>query len=507
LNLAELINLECQLLKDNDINPATLRKRDRKIGQELAIQNLNRSKLFLAWLKRVQTFDQQSPGHLLETGHRWFGFFLLILGLMMGGATAASVLSYNGSSPVNVVHFFAVIVGVQLITIILFVLNLLPISIKKFIPGSGDFYNFIRELSYLFSRLTAKIFSHLQTNQLTKIWLDLKQLKIRQKLYGSVEKWFVIGLTQRFSLAFNLGALATCLYLISFSDLAFAWNTTLQISTESFHKIVHIIAIPWSCLFPDGVPSLELVESSRYFRLNAEYIQSPTHTTLPQAAVVGGWWKFLILSLIFYGLLPRIIIFSFAKLKLKNILSKLPLKSADFESLYDRLTRPLVETQSIRQDDPVSEIALPDSKQTLNLKNKYCTLIKWADLEMPENEFAQIINLRFGWKIKDKLTAGSLDYQSSDTTTYKFIKDQKEQNPILILAESWEPPTAIIHFLRQLRKMISNNRQIIIGLINSDSKQKKQPPLLSDLNSWKIEMAALSDPYLRVESMVEEAWI
>ena len=255
------------------------------------------------------------------------------------------------------------------------------------------------------------------------------------------------------------------------------------------------------------MPSLELVESSRYFRLNAEYIQSPTHTTLPQAAVVGGWWKFLILSLIFYGLLPRIIIFSFAKLKLKNILSKLPLKSADFESLYDRLTRPLVETQSIRQDDPVSEIALPDSKQTLNLKNKYCTLIKWADLEMPENEFAQIINLRFGWKIKDKLTAGSLDYQSSDTTTYKFIKDQKEQNPILILAESWEPPTAIIHFLRQLRKMISNNRQIIIGLINSDSKQKKQPPLLSDLNSWKIEMAALSDPYLRVESMVEEAWI
>ena len=503
MNLAELINLEYQLLKDSDINPVALRKRDRKIGQELAIQNLSRGELFLAWLKRVQTFNHYSPGHLLETEHRWFGFFLLILGLMMGGATAASVLSYNGSSPVNIVHFLAVIIGVQLIMIILFVLNLLPISIKKFIPGSGDFYNFIRELSYLFSRLTAKIFSHLQTVQLTKLWFDLKQLKIRQKLYGSVEKWFVIGLTQRFSLAFNLGALAACLYLISFSDLAFAWNTTLQISTESFHKIVHIIAIPWSCLFPDVVPSLELVEASRYFRLNAEYLQSPTYTNLPQ--VVGGWWKFLILSLIFYGLLPRIIILSFAKLKLKRVLTKLPLKSADFESLYDRLTHPLFETQAIKQQEPISEVALSDSKMTLKFKNKSCTVIKWADLEIPENELAQLLNFRFGWKIKDKLTAGSLDYHSSDATTYKFIKDQKAQNPILILAESWEPPTAMIHFLKKLRKTTSVDRQIIIGLINSDSKKKWQPPLLLDLSSWKNELAALADPYLRVESMVEEA--
>ena len=425
MNLAELINLEYQLLKDSDINPVALRNRDRKIGQGLAIQNLNRSELFLAWLKRVQTFDQQSPGHLLETGHRWFGFFLLILGLMMGGATAASVLSYNGSNPVNVVHFLAVIVGLQLIMIILLVVNLLPIGVKKFIPGSGDFYNFIRELSYLFSRLTAKTFSHLQTNQLTKIWLDLKQLKIRQKLYGSVEKWFVIGLTQRFSLAFNLGALATCLYLISFSDLAFAWNTTLQIGTESFHKIVHIIAIPWSSLFPDAVPSLELVEASRYFRLNAEYLQSPAYTNLPQ--IVAGWWKFLILSLIFYGLMPRIIIFSFAKLKLRRVLIKLPLKSADFESLYDRLTRPLVENQAIKRQEPISEPVPADSKPTLHFKNKSCIVIKWADFELSENELVQLLNFRFGWSIKDKLTAGSFDYDFSDATTYEFIKNQKEQ--------------------------------------------------------------------------------
>lgn len=507
MKFAELINIECQILKDGDTDPLELRKRDRKIGQEIETRNLNRSKIFLAWLKRVQTQEHHSLGQLLETGHRWFGYFLLIFGLLIGGTTAASVLSYDGSSPVNIVHFLAVIIGFQLITIIFFLLNSLPPFIKRFIPGVGDFYNFIRELGYLCSRLTGKIFSQINTNQFSKLWENIKQLKIRQKLYGSVEKWLVISLTQRFSLAFNIGALITCLYLIFFSDLAFAWNTTLKISTEMFHKIIHTIAIPWAVFFPDGVPSLELVEASRYFRLNAEYIKSPTNTNLPQAAIVGGWWLFLMLSLIFYGLIPRIIIFSFAKLKLRLSLVKLPLKSADFESLYDRLMRPLVETQALnRETTSIDDKYSIDSGSVLKIKSKNCTVIKWGDLEIADAKLVQLINFRFGWKVNNQLVAGSLDYDSSNVATRKFIEGRKEKNPILLVAESWEAPdTAIIYFLRQLRNVISADRPIIIGLINSDPEQNWQPPLISDLRSWKRKMAELADPYLLIESMVEEA--
>jgi len=320
LILSQLVDLEVQMLNDHEIDPGELRKRDRKIGQQLENENLNRRELFLGWLTHVQTPGQPSAGQLFESGYRWLGRLLLLLGLTTGGGAAASVLAYDGSKPVNVVSFLAVIIGVQLITIFFFLLNSLPQSIKKLIPGSGEFYNFIREISYLFSRMVGKIIDHLPSKQLNKTWADLKQLKIRQKLYGSVEKWLVLSSTQRFGLGFNIGALATCLYLIAFSDLAFAWNTTLDISNHTFHQATHTIALPWSTVFPNGVPSLELVETSRYFRLDAEYIYSMGKSEISQALIVGRWWLFLVLSLITYGLIPRLIIFSLSKIKLRAAL-------------------------------------------------------------------------------------------------------------------------------------------------------------------------------------------
>lgn len=506
MKLAELIDIECQILKDSEVDPVELRKRDRQIGLELKTLSQAKNKILLAWLKHVRMDDSYSPGFLFETGFRWFGYFLVFFGLLMGGTTAATVLSYDGSSPVNLVHFLAVFVGVQLLTILFFLTNLLPAFLKKLLPGNGNFYNFIRELNYLFSRLTGKIFSHLPKNKFSKLLSDLQQIKIRQKLYGTVEKWLVFCLTQRFSLAFNFGALCTCLYLISFSDLAFAWNTTLQISSTMFHKIVNMIAFPWSAFYPHGLPSIELVEASRYFRLNGEYIVSPTNPNLPQAAAVGGWWLFLVLALIFYGLLPRIILFCFAKIKFKIALTTLPMDSADFESLYDRLTRPLLETGAIRSEKAITDASLSNAfKPHSTITSKNCIIIKWGDLEITDVELSKLVQARFNWNTKNTLIAGSLDYDSSDVATINYVKGQKENYPLIILAESWEAPTSIKHFLKQLRQVLSLNRHIIVGLVNADSNQIWRSPLLDDLQVWKTELATLADPYLRVESMVEQS--
>lgn len=506
MTLAELIDIECQVLKDNDIDPSELRRRDRKIGQELKSQKSTRHDLFIAWLKRVRTNGYNSPGQLLEAGYRWLGRSLLLCGLITGGGAAASVLSYDGSKPVNVVNFLAVFIGAQLLTIMFFLFNLLPRSIKKLIPGSGEFYNFIREFGYYFSRLVGKILDHLSAKPLHKLWTDLQRLKIRQKLYESVEKWLVIGLTQRFGLIFNIGVLATCLYLITFSDLAFAWNTTLDISTVSFHKAIRFIALPWSTIIPDGVPSLELVEASRYFRLDAEYVGTPNDITIPKAIIVGRWWLFLVLSLIFYGLIPRIVIFVLAKLKLKTAIARLPLKSADFESLYDRLTHPLFETRSLEQEEISPEHKyMIDSKSDFILEGKWCMVIKRGDLEMADAELSELIKRRFGWKVKKKFAAGSLDYDLTDDATFKSFQNEKEKDPILVLVESWEAPdAAIMHFLKQLRKTISISRHIVIGLINTNSKQDRIPPLMVEWHIWKNKISELADPYLRIESMVEE---
>jgi len=505
LILSQLVDLEVQMLNDHEIDPGELRKRDRKIGQQLENENLNRRELFLGWLTHVQTPGQPSAGQLFESGYRWLGRLLLLLGLTTGGGAAASVLAYDGSKPVNVVSFLAVIIGVQLITIFFFLLNSLPQSIKKLIPGSGEFYNFIREISYLFSRMVGKIIDHLPSKQLNKTWADLKQLKIRQKLYGSVEKWLVLSSTQRFGLGFNIGALATCLYLIAFSDLAFAWNTTLDISNHTFHQATHTIALPWSTVFPNGVPSLELVETSRYFRLDAEYIYSMGKSEISQALIVGRWWLFLVLSLITYGLIPRLIIFSLSKIKLRAALKNLPVKSADFESLYERLTRPVLESNAIEYDKiDFADVLVADMQAKIQAKSSGCTVIKWGDLDIEDLKLNKLIINRFAWKIENSVTAGSLDYEKSNLAAMNLIGKQKGSDPILILVESWEAPDAALKFfLKQLRETIPVDRHIIIGLINKNSYEKWNPPLKSDRQIWKREIAGLTDPYLRVESVVE----
>ena len=493
-------------MKDHDADLIELRQRDRKIGQQLNAANTRRGELFVAWLKQVRKNEHPSPGELFDTGYRWLGRLLFFVGLIIGSGSAASVLSYNGAKPVNIVNFLAVLIGLQLLTILFFLLNSLPASLRRCIPGSGEFYNFIRELSYLFSRLMGKLFNHLPSKHLNRLWQDLQRIKVKQKLYGSVEKWLVIRLTQRFGLAFNIGALATCLYLITFSDLAFAWNTTLEINNKTFHTITRTIATPWRTIVPQGVPSLDLVEQSRYFQLDDQYFDTQADTEIPKAIVVGRWWLFLILSLISYGFIPRIIIYTFSIIKLKTALMKLPLKSAEFESLFDRLTRPLLQTRPIERD-----YSAPGDQFDTNFKDDFqtsssiCIAIQWGDIAIDNAQVFELIRNRFAWSVNQLVSAGGFDYIKSNVTALEMIEQQNDSLPILILVESWESPSAaILNFIKQLRTKLDASDHIIIGLVNTASRPVWQPPDKIERQVWKNGIAKLADPYLRVESMVEE---
>ncbi len=505
MTLAELIDIEIQMMKDHDADPIELRERDRDIGKQLNIPISRRRELFLAWLQRVRTSEHPSPGELFETGYRWLGRILLVAGLLAGGGSAASVLSYDGTKPVNIVNFLALLIGIQIITMLFFLLNALPRTVRRFMPGLGEFYNFIRELSYLFSRIMGKIFEHLPAKHLNRLWQDLQHLKVKQKLYGSVEKWLAIRLTQRFGLAFNIGALVTCLYLITFSDLAFAWNTTLEINNKSFHTIIRTIAAPWKSLAPKGVPSLELVEQSRYFQLDNEYIDSRADAGLPKSLVVGRWWLFLILCLVVYGFIPRLIIYTFSNLKFKTALHRLPLKSAEFESLFDRLTRPLVQTRAIERDSSLPGDQFDsDFSHDIQTSGSICIAIKWGDFMMRDDQVYELIDKRFAWKIAHLFSSGGLNYRESNLLTLESIGKQKTSVPILILVESWESPdAAILNFMKQLRSQVADADHIIIGLVNTEAGHPWQPPNKTEWQVWKNGTAKLADPYLRIESIVE----
>jgi hypothetical protein len=74
------------------------------------------------------------------------------------------------------------------------------------------------------------------------------------------------------------------------------------VQPSTIHGIAHLIALPWSWLFGDGVgvPTLEQVAGTRInlkdplFLLSAEHLRS--------------WRWFLVLSVFTYGLVPRLVL-------------------------------------------------------------------------------------------------------------------------------------------------------------------------------------------------------
>ncbi|MDW7679227.1 MAG: DUF2868 domain-containing protein, partial [bacterium] len=240
------------------------------------------------------------------------------------------------------------------------------------------------------------------------------------------------------------------------------------------------------------------------FQLDKEYIDSRTDTGLPKALIVGRWWLFLILCLVVYGLIPRLIIYAFSNFKFKTALKRLPLKSAEFESLFDRLTRPLVQTRAIERDVLIpSDQFKAKFKQYTQTTSDACIVIKWGDIQMRDEQVFALVKNRFGWSVAQFFLAGGIDYKESNLTTLQSVGKQKGNIPILILVESWEPPSAaILNFLKQLREKIIDTELFIIGLVNTETSPAWQAPAKIEWQVWKNSIARLADPYLRIESMV-----
>ncbi|MFQ5632580.1 MAG: DUF2868 domain-containing protein [bacterium] len=504
MKLAEIIDLENQLLDDKNLDPVALRKRDRAIGKQLEGQRLDRKQLFLAWLKSMHKRVEPSLGERVESIYSWLKITLIAVGLAAGASTASATLAFDGTNPVNVVHFLAVFVGLQMLLLLFFLLAILPRLFTKFIPGQGGLLKLIRAIGFLLGKGIDRLFSHLPPEKTRTLHSDLGRIRLRHQLYRNIERWLLISLTQRFGVAFNFGAMVVCLYLIVFSDLAFAWNTTLQIQSETFHRIVSSLSTPWAAVFADAVPSQELVEVSRYFRIEGQYRVAGEAARSANPEAVGGWWPFLILSLICYGLLPRLVTFFIATFKYRLTLKTIPLDTAEFDALYDRLTTPIIETRSLEPEAEFGEkqkLEFPLSQ--VQSTGKTCSIVRWGEIALDGDGAEKMAMQRFGWLCERVLPAGGFDAREDDKTFAVLTANKKDLSPVLVLVESWEAPNkSVLHFLERLRQGNDPKRPLLIGLVDTGGNSALRPPEDEDWRNWQETLANLGDPYLRLESMV-----
>jgi hypothetical protein len=267
--LAELVDLEAQLFADRSRSERELIARDAPIGNDLRREGRARSALLAGWVSAMRKGrDAPLPGRLVRNAWVQARWVLSAVFFLVGMGAAAAVLRFTGDHPINVLVVLGVFVLAQLATL---ALTLLFFGASAWAPG-------------LFESLPLVVLARAAVKSL----------------------WRRFGVLQLGAVAFNLGVLSSFLIAVAFSDLAFGWGTTLSIGAEQLHQLCATLSSPWASWLDEATVSAELVRSTQYSRLEGNYVQAAEGAGRA-LSLYGQWWRFLVVSIVAYGLLPRVV--------------------------------------------------------------------------------------------------------------------------------------------------------------------------------------------------------
>ncbi len=485
--LNDLIDLHAALRADRGTELEQKKRRDRRIGAVLKKAKTRPAKQIRAWLDRVEIPSWRRTGRSGTKLYHVLGFVLVLLGVLSGWGMAQTALHYTGDAPINIVSALMVLILPQLILLLFWLLAAFPRSLPL-VRGLHSTLRFLHPGRLM--RLVVQRFPGPAERQLQIVWDPENAVVL-----ASAARWLFSFWSQLFAFAFNVGVLLAVLYLITFSDLAFAWSTTLTLDNETFHRFVASLSWPWHGLVPAAVPSTELVEASRYFRLeNGAFGVNPD---AQRAALLGSWWPFLIAAVVCYGLLPRLLtlLVSWQRFHahLRRALPRLP----GAPELLARMNSPLVSTAAPQPEST----ALPDSggdAYTLELASgamTRCAVIAWSgSVPDPESIARRLPDLGIepaGWR-----QAGGALSTGQDATTIAAVCRERNEG-VAVVAKAWEPPLLdFVDFLRVLRDRCGHHQPIVVLLWGGGEAVSK-----TDAEVWYQTLRQLKDPDLHIEAL------
>jgi hypothetical protein len=496
MTLANLIDLEAQLARDRDADPAALAARDRAVLPEAALEPGGRGGLLARWLDALRARDRAAlrPGRAVAGALRGLRTALALAGVVLGWGAGTAVTSYGGGHPVNVWNFLLVLVGVQ-------VLLLAVLAVSFFLPlaavGAPALGLLRSAVAGLYPRLAARLLRDGagRGEEWRALW---HRVRTRRSLYHAVEPWLLLSATQAFGVAFNVGVLAAVLRLVVFTDVAFGWSTTLvELDAPRFHALAGAVAWPWRAAWPEAVPTEALVEATRYSRLEGAYaIAGAGRTARPD--LVGGWWPFLVAALLVYGLLPRVLLLLLAHVRAARILARLPHGDAEVGRVVARLTAPHVDARAPRAEAAADLPARGAEPARTGAGGGPCAVVLWRDVP-GGGPLEAAVSRALGRPVARTRRAGGRDHEEAGAD-WAALADGAD---LVVVAEGFEPPdTAVRRLLAALRGAVGAGRPLTVLLLDA-AASRPAPPRPEDVRVWRDGLAALEDPYLAVEPLRE----
>ena len=211
------------------------------------------------------------------------------------------------------------------------------------------------------------------------------------------------------------------------------------------------------------------------------------------------WWHFLVSSVAFYGLFPRLITLLLARSRRRSALNAVALDTPEIDRILRRMTSPTVRTRAEEDDDggaePFGATEAPPWKEGARY-----AVVAWRDFPVNVEELGKVVRLQLFGRVGERFSAGGADYDGDARVIASLAEREKE--PVLILAEAWEAPDrGTLGFLSALRAGVGADRRVLVGLTNPDVAGTWVRPSKGEAEVWGRRLAGLRDPYLGVEAL------
>ncbi|MEM1083547.1 MAG: DUF2868 domain-containing protein [Verrucomicrobiota bacterium] len=375
--------------------------------------------------------EKQGP---IGLGARWVaaiglaGSLLMLAFFAIGAVTAWGTLDRSVGG-VHVVWFLMVALVLPWLLLLVGVLLWL---LRGRIAAGGLFQSLMERLSLRFAGRKAR--------------RAIEQAKAVGELSGIVG-WRLARWSQLAAAAFHGGALAGLGAMVLFKRVGFFWETTTERAMEGFlTTTVAVLSAPWSWAAPQLVPDVAASESIQDWKTGGL-----------------GWWPFLILSLLIWGLLPRLLLAGWAGWSERRALGRLTFQSPHHRKLWRAMTGVK------RGEEPVGPV---DGALVVSLEGA-----------VPAKESLRPFMLRVlrmnptGWE-----RLGVLDQDHEEAARAAL---EKATAGIVLLAEGWSlAPRSVEKALDEVASR-AGDRRVVLLVGNPTADGSMGPPEAEQRVEWE----------------------
>jgi hypothetical protein len=506
LTPADVFELAWFFKRDQNLAETEKHERDRQIALAHTPQKTDAERL-CTWLDVMR----QRHGHTarLPIGELQHAAHLLVVmvGIGMGALTVGGWLSLNKLFPqgqsgadVNVIYFWSVTAGWQLLMLLLLSLSLVLGDWAAYVPGLAGVYRLLCRLPSLVPRLGGLIARRLLPSR----WHDLEVLRTwlrHSRRYRRLTYWYPLQLTQRFTVGLNLGFIGMFVFLSVATQPVFGWQSE-RLSCTDLVRLTRVIALPWRWLGDWGTPSARDLRTTYH----------PPHPSYAHAdcqgeagPVVPGWWPFLFASLVCYGLVPRLLIYALASWQVRRTVWHIALHHPDARALFLRMQRPVYTIHASPPSSPASAPAgaAASPPEAPRGPNGRCVVFTWAGVQLDDATIGRLLQRQWGADMVARHHVGGLDV-GSDTAALAALDGHGNIDQVMLVVEAWQPPIGdYVDFVTQLRHKLGEGPMIWVLLYHRDPHGQVIPPRRSDLEQWRQTLER-TDAWLRVKPIGEE---